>query len=91
MYLHHNGVQVEESEFVTYMYVGDSGDYITDQASRTVVSFCSTHFVLSIESASSVMKRLWKSENPFLINAKLFSYKYKVRGCFWTAKTSFSF
>ena len=38
MYLHHNGVKVEESEFQTSMHVGASGDYIWNQGSRTVVS-----------------------------------------------------
>ena len=38
MWLHHNGVKVEESEFQTSMHVGASGDYIWNQGSRTVVS-----------------------------------------------------
>ena len=38
MWLHHNGVRVEESQIVTSMLVGDSGDAIGGQGSRTVVS-----------------------------------------------------
>merc|ERR1712141_733963 len=37
MWLHHNGVKVEESEFQTSMHVGASGDYIWNQGSRTVI------------------------------------------------------
>merc|ERR1712130_348820 len=37
MYLYHNGVQLEESEFHTRMQVGSGDDYITDQGSRTVI------------------------------------------------------
>ena len=37
MYLYHNGVVVDESEFYTQMQVG-SGDFIADQGSRTVVN-----------------------------------------------------
>ena len=38
MWLYHNGVTVEESEFQTRMEVGDGGNYIYDQGSRTAVS-----------------------------------------------------
>ena len=38
MWLYHNGVKVEESLFQTRMEVGDSGNYIYDQGSRTAVS-----------------------------------------------------
>ena len=38
MYLNHNGAFVEESLFVTSMFVGDSEDFIEDTGSRTVVS-----------------------------------------------------
>ena len=41
MWLYHNGVQVEESRFVTRMFVGDSQDYIDDHSSRTVVGLSS--------------------------------------------------
>merc|ERR1712210_170430 len=37
MYLYHNGVQLEESRFVTDMHVGSGNDYIYDQGSRTVI------------------------------------------------------
>ena len=40
MYLHHNGVQVEESMFRSSMYVGSGDNYIGDQGSRTVVNNC---------------------------------------------------
>ena len=38
MWLHYNGVRVEESTFETYPQMGGSGDYIIVQGSRTVVS-----------------------------------------------------
>ena len=38
MYLYHNEVRVEESQFVTSMHVGSGDDYIYDQGSRTVVN-----------------------------------------------------
>jgi len=37
MWLHHNGVQVEESQFVTSMKAGSGDNYIIDQGSRTVI------------------------------------------------------
>jgi len=37
MYLYHNEVQVQESIFVTYGDVGDSGSYIRDNGSRTMI------------------------------------------------------
>ena len=41
MFLHHNGVKVEESMFATSMNVGSGDDWIRDQGSRTVVSVAS--------------------------------------------------
>ena len=38
LWLFHNGVQLEEGQFATDMHVGDIGDYIFDQGSRTVVT-----------------------------------------------------
>ena len=38
MYLYHNGVQLEESEFATSMFVGSGDDKIADTGSRTVVN-----------------------------------------------------
>ena len=38
MWLYHNGVQVEESNFYTSVQVGSGGYYIADQGSRTVVN-----------------------------------------------------
>ena len=38
LWLYHNGVQVEESQFATWMHVGSGDDFIIDQGSRTVVN-----------------------------------------------------
>jgi len=38
MHLYHNGVKLDESEFMTSMEVGISDTLISDQGSRTVVS-----------------------------------------------------
>ena len=40
MYLYHNGVRVEESQFETYLQMGSIGDYTLDQGSRTVSVGC---------------------------------------------------
>lgn len=38
MFLYHNGVYLEESQFYNSMHVGSVGDNIVDQGSRTVVN-----------------------------------------------------
>ena len=37
MYLYQNGLQLEESRFLSVLRVGSGSDYIEDQGSRTVV------------------------------------------------------
>ena len=54
MWLHHNGVRVEESEFQTSMHVGGSGDYMWNQGSRTVVSITVNWLILVLNFSITV-------------------------------------
>ena len=56
MWLYHNGAIVEESMFQTRMEVGDSGNFIYDQGSRTAVSIAGLKLIsfFIIQSDSSL-------------------------------------
>ena len=83
MYLHHNGVQVEESLFSTHMHVGSGDDYIIDQGSRTVVSIAVV-FLKSNLSLTQILHLL--AGDTLDLRTDILSYKvYRITLCLYMA------